>query len=144
MAIHDQIARVEFVTKDSGARTELANGMVRDTEDGKPDYTLVFDGPMFKRWAELLTRGAVKYAPRNWMKALLSTNRLDRLKTKARFMRSATRHYVQWLWGERDEDHAAAVIFNINGYEAMRDTDPKETNDGTDFDALGELVRTHG
>lgn len=114
-----------WTTKDSGKRENLANGMVRDTEDGKLDYTLVFDGPMFERWAGLLTRGAVKYEARNWMKALAATIIGERTVTKARFLRSATRHFIQWLKGQRDEDHAAAVFFNINGYEAMLETDPK-------------------
>ncbi len=115
-----------FATKDSGTREDLAGGMVRDSETGKTDYTLAFDGPLFVRWCELLTRGAIKYQPRNWMKALLSRIKPDREKTKERFKRSATRHFMQWLRGDRDEDHAAAVVFNLNGYEAMLDTDPKE------------------
>lgn len=114
-----------YITKDSGARTELANGMVRDTEAGKPDYTLTLDGPMFERWTGLLGRGAVKYEARNWMKALESDDPEARTKTKERFKRSAIRHMMQWLRGDTDEDHAAAVFFNINGYEAMIATDAK-------------------
>ena len=112
-----------YETKDSGARADLAGGMVRDVEDDKHDYTLTLDGPMFQRWTELLGRGAKKYVARNWMKALTSTSLADRDKTKERFKRSALRHMVQWLMGDRSEDHAAAVFFNINGYEAMVDTD---------------------
>jgi hypothetical protein len=59
----------EFITKDSGVRESFDSGMVRDTAEGKADYSLVYDGPMLTRWAELLTRGAKKYAPRNWMLA---------------------------------------------------------------------------
>jgi hypothetical protein len=114
----------EFETKDSGQRIDLANGMVRDTSEGKEDYTLLLDGPLFKRWAELLTRGAVKYGKRNWCKALKSADKVAREETKARFKESAMRHMMQWLQGNRDEDHAAAVLFNLNGYEAMLDTDP--------------------
>lgn len=84
--------------------------MVRDVEDDKTDYTLVLDGPMFNRWAEHLTKGAKKYAARNWMKARGD----EELK---RFKRSALRHFLQWYWGHRDEDHASAVFFNINGAE---------------------------
>lgn len=114
----------DWVTRDSGARQELANGMVRDTEDGKMDYTLVLDGPMFDRWAGLLDRGAKKYEARNWMKALAETDKAKREATKDRFLRSAFRHFRQWMRGDTDEDHAAAVMFNINGYEAMKETDP--------------------
>jgi hypothetical protein len=87
--------------------------MVRDTEDDKLDYTLVLDGPMFKRWAAHLTKGAKKYAPRNWMKA-------SGEEELARFRRSFLRHAVAWLDGETDEDHAAAIIFNVNGVEYVR------------------------
>lgn len=114
-----------FVVKDSGAREALAGGMVRDTSAGKSNPLLTRDGPMFRRWAEHLDKGAIKYEARNWMKALAATDRADRERTKQRFLESAARHFEQWLRGERDEDHAAAVYFNINGYEAMRETDPQ-------------------
>lgn len=112
-----------FETKDSGKRAELAGGMVRDTEDGKTDYALVYDGPMLERWAQLLTRGAVKYMQRNWMLALVEDDAAKRRATKRRFLRSAARHFAQWMSGARDEDHGAAVFFNINCYEAMLETD---------------------
>ncbi len=84
--------------------------MVRDVSDDKTDYTLVLDGPMFDRWAEHLTKGAKKYDARNWMKA-------EGIAEYERFMSSALRHFLQWFRGEEDEDHAAAVFFNINGAE---------------------------
>lgn len=114
----------EFTTKDSGQRIDLANGMVRDTSEGKEDYTLLLDGPLFKRWAQLLTRGAQKYGKRNWCKALKANPGDAREDTKARFKESAMRHFMQWMEGDRTEDHAAAVIFNLNGYEAMLESDP--------------------
>lgn len=103
-----------FETKDSGKRLEFESGMVRDVEDGKTNFLLVFSGPMFERWAELLTRGAVKYSEDNWMLAQGAAE-------MRRFRKSATRHFVQWLNGDTDEDHAAAVFFNINGYEYVRE-----------------------
>ena len=103
-----------FTVKDSGKREEFASGMVRDTETGKADYTLVFDGPMMDRYAEHLTKGAVKYEARNWMKA-------NGPVELARFRKSAIRHMRQWLRGDTDEDHAAAVMFNINGYEYVKE-----------------------
>lgn len=111
-----------FETKDSGARENLANGMVRDVADDKADWTLIFDGPLIKRYMELLGRGAKKYNPRNWMLALASPVGVDRLKTRARFAESALRHFMQWFMGDRSEDHAAAVVFNMNGFEAMETT----------------------
>jgi hypothetical protein len=104
----------EYVVKDSGKREEFDGGMVRDVEEGKTDYTLVLDGPMFDRWAAHMTKGAVKYAARNWMKASGKAEH-------ARFKRSALRHFLQWYRGQLDEDHAAAVLFNINGAEYVAD-----------------------
>src|SRR5690606_36766818 len=97
-----------FDVTDSGQRSSFESGMVRDTADDKIDYTLALDGPMFKRLAAHLTKGAKKYEKRNWMKAA-GQEELER------FMESAFRHFLQWYWGDTDEDHAAAVFFHING-----------------------------
>ena len=103
----------EFAIKDSGARMQFDSGMVRDITEGKVRYDLVLDGPMFERWAEHLTKGAQKYAPRNWMKA-------EGEAELARFRESAFRHFLQWFRGDTDEDHASAVFFNINGAEYVK------------------------
>ena len=100
-------------TKDSGQRIVHASGMQRDTTAGKIDYLLLRDGPMFERWAALLQRGAAKYDKRNWMKAN-SQEELDRARE------SAARHFEQWLRGDEDEDHAAAIVFNVNEVEYIR------------------------
>src|SRR5262245_25362670 len=105
-----------FITKDSGKRAEFASGMTRDTEEGKPRFDLMIpEGvPYADLWitrlAELLGRGAVKYAARNWEQAD-STAEVDRMRS------SAFRHFVQWYCGETDEDHAAAVVFNVMACE---------------------------
>lgn len=102
---------VEYVVKDSGESHTYESGMQRDTNWGKVDYSLVFDGPMLRRWAEHLTKGARKYEARNWMKATGQVE-LDR------FRESAARHFCQLMTGEAGEtkeDHLAAVFFNLNG-----------------------------
>ena len=104
----------DFVVKDSGQRQEFSGGMVRDIADNKTWWSLVYDGPMLKRWAQHLTNGARKYAKRNWMKAEGEAE-LERAKD------SAARHFAQWMAGERDEDHGAAVYFNINLAEYVRE-----------------------
>ena len=103
-----------YMVKDSGERAKFDSGMQRDTTTDKLRYDLVFDGPMFARIAAHLTLGAVKYEPRNWMKAA-SQEEMDR------FRQSAVRHFMQWLAGDTDEDHAAAVYFNINGMEYVKE-----------------------
>lgn len=108
----------QFIVKDSGERKNFDSGMVRDTETGKADFELIFNGPMADRWAMHLTRGAQKYPDvrpgvPNWTLA-------DGEEEMVRFRKSAVRHFRQWLRGDVDEDHAAAVLFNINGYEYVK------------------------
>ncbi len=103
----------KFEVKDSGQRQQFESGMQRDVTDDKVRFDLVFDGPMLARYAAHLTKGAEKYEPRTWMKAN-SAEEMDR------FRQSAIRHFMQWANGEVDEDHAAAVMFNINGYEYVK------------------------
>ena len=102
-----------FETKDSGQRQEFSTGMVRDVQKGKPRYDLL-DRAMLKRWAELMARGAEKYGEENWRKA-------ETEEEMKRFQASAVRHLFQWLEGEKDEDHASAVLFNIAGAEMVRE-----------------------
>lgn len=102
--------RAGFEVKDSGKREQYDSGMQRDTNDGKIRYDLVWDGPLIARLAKHLTLGAVKYQPRNWMKARGDAE-------LNRFRESAVRHFTQWLNGDTDEDHFAATVFNMNGHE---------------------------
>jgi len=102
-----------FITKDSGKRIKFKSGMKRDTENNKPRYDLVFI-PMLTRWADLMSRGAIKYGERNWEKA-------NSPKELNRFKASSFRHFIQWLNGEEDEDHASAVFFNIAAVEYLKE-----------------------
>jgi dATP/dGTP diphosphohydrolase len=107
-----------FEVKDSGKREEYTSGMRRDTNEGKVRYDLIvpetMKTPMLKRWAEHMTKGALKYGDRNWEKAVGEAE----LK---RFRESAFRHFMQWYQGEVDEDHASAVFFNIQGAEYVQE-----------------------
>ena len=109
----------DFVIKDSGVREEFKSGMVRDTTAGKINFLKVLDGPMFKRWAAHLTKGAVKYPDvqigvANWT---LASGEAELQRAKE----SATRHFFQYLAGDTDEDHAAALYFNVNLAEYVKD-----------------------
>jgi hypothetical protein len=103
----------KFSTKDSGEREKYQNGMVRDTQKDKDRFDLC-DKSMYLRWAQLMARGAEKYGDNNWRKAA-SKEELDRFKS------SAERHFMYWLMGIDDEDHAAATWFNIVAYEVTKD-----------------------
>jgi hypothetical protein len=108
-----------YAVKDSGERMKFDSGMVRDTTTGKIDYWRCFVGPMMERLAVHVTKGAVKYPDvtpgvPNWTLAAGDAE-------SERFRQSAARHFYQWMRGDTDEDHAAAVIFNINGYEYVEE-----------------------
>lgn len=108
-----------YVTKDSGEREHYDSGMTRDTQDGKPRFDLLLphDVPygeqMLTRIAHLMARGAKKYGERNWERGY-SYAEMDRATA------SAFRHFMQWICGQQDEDHAAAVFFNVMQVERLR------------------------
>jgi hypothetical protein len=101
-----------FQVKDSGVRQDYESGMRRDTQEGKPDYTLI-DMEFLRRLADHMTKGAKKYGRGNWELA----NSQDEL---IRFKSSAFRHLIQWLNGETDEDHMAAIAFNLAAAEHVK------------------------
>jgi hypothetical protein len=119
-----------FTITDSGEREQFAGGMQRDTTAGKSRPDLVRDGPMLLRWVAHLTKGAVKYIARNWMRATGE-------EEYNRFLESADRHYTIWYTWRKyavniedannptslplTEDHAAALFFNVNGVEYLQE-----------------------
>lgn len=93
----------EFTTKDSGlGRRTWSTGSRRDTSVGKPRPDLISPHAI-KRLGELLGRGAAKYGERNWEKG----------QPVSVIIESAYRHLMYYMLGERDEDHLAAIMFNI-------------------------------
>jgi hypothetical protein len=102
-----------FVTKDSGARETYASGMVRDADGATKDnfFLMVQQGVPYEeqfltRFAQLLTRGAQKYSKRNFELAN-SPAELERAQE------SLFRHLMQYLCGDKTEDHAMAIVFNV-------------------------------
>lgn len=105
--------------KDSGERVRFASGSLRDPSTGKIKWSRITFGPMMRRWAQHLTNAEAKYPdPKpgfpNFM--LIETD-----EELVRYRESAFRHFMAWFDGETDEDHAAAVFFNINGVEIIKD-----------------------
>lgn len=108
-----------YEVKDSGERMVFPSGMQREPSGEKAQYWRVLEGPMFERWTAHITRAAKKYADiapgrANWTLA-------ESEEELHRFKESAFRHFISWYRGETDEDHAAAVFFNINGVEYVKD-----------------------
>lgn len=95
------------------------SGMKREPQNNRERFDLIapncipYNETMLYRWAMLMAKGCDKYGERNWEKA--SSN--DEL---SRFKQSAFRHFMKWIQGEVDEDHAAAVMFNISGAEMVK------------------------
>jgi hypothetical protein len=111
---------LKYQTKDSGKRFESPDGMVRDTSEGKPQFTLMFpkgipfEDQLMTRVADLYHRGGVKYGPRNWEKS--STE-----EALAKHEDCLMRHVVKYLLGVEDgEDHAAAIVWNVNAVDLTR------------------------
>ena len=109
----------KYTTKDSGKRQEYNSGMKRDTQENKPSFQYLlpkkipYHNQPLTRFAELMTRGKEKYGPRNWELA-------NSEKEMERFKASALRHMIQWQCDEEDEDHMAAVMFNLLAYETTK------------------------
>lgn len=105
----------KYITEDSGERRSFKTGAVRDTDVNKPRYDLI---PPHALWrvAMLYTRGAAKYGENNWQKGIPSQQMLA----------SAMRHMEAYRRGDEEEDHLAAVVWNVLAmmqYEAEgRDT----------------------
>jgi hypothetical protein len=119
--------------KDSGHRMSFGSGMVREGDEGKPRYELCvpldidLEDQMFHRFAVHMANGAKKYSDRNWEKAS-GEEELERFKS------SAFRHFMQWMCDEDDEDHAAAIWFNILAWETTKAKMSKIKEDEDDID----------
>jgi hypothetical protein len=97
-----------------------SDGVQRDIQDGKTLFTLLFpkgvpmNEQLIVRVAELYTRGAAKYGGRNWE----NTKAADTLEHHEE---SLWRHFMAFYFGVEDgEDHAAAIVWNINAVEMGR------------------------
>lgn len=88
---------------DGGERISYGeNGAMREPSTGKGRYDLIspFAIRRLAKWMEL---GAKKYADRNWEKGI----------PYSRYVDSAKRHLDKFVMGMEDEDHLAAVAFNV-------------------------------
>jgi hypothetical protein len=88
-----------------GEHKVFATGAKREVLPGKGRYDLIPPTPIH-RLAVHYENGAKKYDARNWEKGLPLSQFLD----------CAERHLNKFKRGMRDEDHLAAVLWNISGY----------------------------
>ena len=92
----------ELKLKDSGFREVYTSGAQRDNRDGKGRFDLIA-GQGLLRLSRLYEAGALKYSGRNWEKGM----------NISRYVDAAFRHLTKYMMGCDDEDHLAAVAFNV-------------------------------
>lgn len=92
----------ESILKDSGQRSVYETGAQRDNHNGKGRFDLIpFQGLM--RLARHYESGAKKYSDRNWEKGM----------NISRYADAAMRHLLKYMAGWNDEDHLAAIAWNV-------------------------------
>lgn len=114
-AYHRSVKETEDVPvlKDSGERRQFDTGAVRDRAVGKGRFDLIAT-QMLLRLARHYEAGAVKYSDRNWEKGMPFSVYVD----------AAFRHLVKYIAGWNDEDHAAAIIWNIAAIMFQEEKNP--------------------
>ena len=99
----------------SDKQTDFATGAKRDTDEGKGRPSLI-SPVLIHRLGVHLAKGAKHYGDDNWAKGMPYRRTAD----------SMIRHIFQWLAGDEEEDHLAAVAFGVMclmTYEASDELD---------------------
>jgi hypothetical protein len=100
-----------YEVKQDGPVATRPSGMMKE-DAGKPQPTLIPTGFLW-RLSRHMSAGAKKYGRNNW-KLGNSAKELDD------FRDAAFRHFLAWLDDEEDEDHLAAVSFNMWAADHVR------------------------
>lgn len=88
--------------EDNGSRVQAPTGALREDQSLKGEWSFMpYDS--LQRVAVWYELGAKKYAPRNWEKGL----------SVRECANAAARHLFKFMWGWKDEDHLAAVVWNV-------------------------------
>lgn len=116
-----------FHVKDSGATSEYADGMRRDSTEGKPRFDLLiptgmpYEETLLYRAAMHYMLGGKKYGDRNWEKSRTA-------ESLGHHTEALWRHFMKFVSEVEDgEDHAAAIFWNLNAvlYTKWRMSQPK-------------------
>jgi hypothetical protein len=91
---------------------ERPSGAVRDTTEGKVNFLAALDGEMVDRYAAHMTKAQDTKGKRNWLKA--GDDPETAQADLDRGFESLGRHFRQFTQAQFDEDHAAAIIFNLD------------------------------
>lgn len=129
----------EFVAvKDSGQREDMETGSKRDTQVGKGRTDLLPPWAI-RRDAKHYENGAAKYGDNNWLLGQKSS----------RYVASLIRHVLDYMMGDRSEDHLAAIRWNAAGIMTNEDfvdrglypAEMHDMRDFTSYDAFDKTVR---
>lgn len=91
--------------KTTGTPRQFATGAQRDADAGKARFDLL-PVTALERVSKHYAAGAAKYGENNWRKGI----------PRQEFLKSGLRHLFFLIRGDRDEDHAAAVVWNLLGF----------------------------
>ena len=115
---------IEGKMVDGGERISYGENMAfREPSNGKGRYDLIspFATRRLAKWYEL---GASKYAERNWEKGMPFSRYID----------SAKRHLDKYIMGMEDEDHLAAVAWNVFAIMHHQELGQDELDDMPHYD----------
>lgn len=92
--------------------TKFNTGAIRDSQEGKEDYTETISWTGLKRYAQYLTEKKSKYGGGNFKKGIPIDN----------YEQSMLRHVQKYMANkhengnvEKDQDHLSAILFNVFG-----------------------------
>lgn len=91
--------------------TKFPTGAIRDTQEGKIDFTETISWQAFGRYAAYMTEKAVKYGKGNFLKGIPVSS----------YEKSLLRHVHKYMVNkqggslEPDQDHLSAIVFNVFG-----------------------------
>lgn len=109
-----------FITTGSGQQEHFEGGSRRDTQEGKPRYSLISPRGLY-RLAMLHVRGSDKYGDYNWELGQPTSRVLD----------SLMRHVEDYRRGDRTEDHLAAIAWNAFAIMHFEDSEWDDRHEWT-------------
>jgi hypothetical protein len=92
----------EVMMQHANTKTEFETGAHRDSDEGKGRPSLI-SPVLIHRLGVHLAKGAEHYGDDNWSKGMPFRRTAD----------SIIRHINQWLAGDEEEDHLAAIAFGV-------------------------------
>lgn len=113
----------EYITKATEEKRTFNSGARRNSSEGKHRPDLISPKAL-SRWGHLMARGAAVHGDRNWEKGI----------PVSVFQESAWRHLLDYMLGDREEDHLAGVLFNIGGMIHFEGTEWDDINGETIVD----------